>query len=254
MTQKDDHTTSNILMNSETTGAGLVLRAEGIVKYFYQPEPFQVLKGVSFDVKEGEFLSIVGKSGCGKSTLLYILSTMDTDYEGTLEIRGERLTGLHQNELARFRNEHLGFVFQFHYLLPEFTALRNVMMPALKLGKYSPQEIEERALQKLRLVEMDDFALKHASRLSGGQQQRVAIARALINDPAIIMGDEPTGNLDKANSQRVYDIVRQLAVENRQTIITVTHDPDFANGSDRIIEMQDGAILKEHAPDRTTPL
>jgi lipoprotein-releasing system ATP-binding protein len=225
-----------------------VLKADHIVKYFLQPEKFQVLKGVTFDVQEGEFLSIVGKSGCGKSTLLYILSTMDTDYEGDLEVKGKKLRGLKQNELAAFRNEHLGFVFQFHYLLPEFTALRNVMLPALKLGKYSPAEIEERAMQKLKLVEMDGFAQKHASRLSGGQQQRVAIARALVNDPAIIMGDEPTGNLDKANSQRVFDIFRQLAVENNQTIITVTHDPDFANGSDRIIEMEDGKIIGMHRP------
>lgn len=227
-----------------------VLKADNIVKYFLQPEKFQVLKGVNFDVREGEFLSIVGKSGCGKSTLLYILSTMDTDYEGTLTVKGKTLTGLDQNALSTFRNEHLGFVFQFHYLLPEFTALKNVMLPALKLGKYSPEEIEARAMQKLKLVEMDGFAGKHASRLSGGQQQRVAIARALVNDPAIIMGDEPTGNLDKANSQRVFDIFRQLAKENNQTIITVTHDPDFANGSDRIIEMEDGKIIGIHTPGR----
>lgn len=227
----------------------IVLKADHIVKYFLEPEKFQVLKGVSFDVQEGEFLSIIGKSGCGKSTLLYILSTMDTDYEGELEVKGRKLKGLKQNQLAAFRNENLGFVFQFHYLLPEFTALRNVMLPALKLGKYSPSEIEDRAMQKLKLVEMDSFALKHASRLSGGQQQRVAIARALVNDPAIIMGDEPTGNLDKANSQRVFDIFRQLAKENNQTIITVTHDPDFANGSDRIIEMEDGKIVGMHRPE-----
>src|ERR1044071_4611942 len=128
-----------------------ILKADNIVKYFLQPEKFQVLKGLGFDVKKGEFLSIVGKSGCGKSTLLYILSTMDTDYEGELEINGQRLTGQTQNQLAAFRNEHLGFVFQFHYLLPEFTALRNVMMPALKLGKYSAEEIEHRAIEKLRM-------------------------------------------------------------------------------------------------------
>lgn len=225
-----------------------ILKADNIIKYFLQPEKFQVLKGISFDVQQGEFLSIVGKSGCGKSTLLYILSTMDTDYEGTMEIKGDVLTGKSQNELAAFRNENLGFVFQFHYLLPEFTAIMNVMLPALRLGKYSKEEIEERAIQKLKLVGMEDYALKHASKLSGGQQQRVAIARALINDPAIIMGDEPTGNLDKANSTRVFDIFKELAHENKQTIITVTHDMDFANGSDRIIEMQDGHILNIHAP------
>jgi len=225
-----------------------VLKADNIIKYFYQPEKFQVLKGISFDVAEGEFLSIIGKSGCGKSTLLYILSTMDTDYEGTLDIKGEKVTGWKQNDLAKFRNEHLGFVFQFHYLLPEFTALKNVMLPALKLGKYSTDEIEQRAMEKLKLVDMDTYATKSTSRLSGGQQQRVAIARALINDPAIIMGDEPTGNLDKKNSQRVFDIFRELAVNNKQTIITVTHDPDFANGSDRIIEMEDGHIIGINKP------
>ena len=228
-----------------------VLKADNIIKYFMQPEKFQVLRGVSFDVQEGEFFSIVGKSGCGKSTLLYILSTMDTEYEGELLIRGQKLTGLGQNELAAFRNEHRGFVFQFHYLLPEFTALKNVMLPALKLAKYSAEEIEARAIEKLKLVDMADYAHKHASRLSGGQQQRVAIARALINDPAIIMGDEPTGNLDKANSQKVFDIFRRLSHENKQTIITVTHDPDFANGGDRIMEMEDGRIINMHNPAQT---
>jgi lipoprotein-releasing system ATP-binding protein len=220
-----------------------VLKADNIVKYFNEPEPFRVLDNVSFSVQKGQFLSIVGKSGCGKSTLLYVLSTMDTDFEGQLEIKGQPLKGRSQNELARFRNENLGFVFQFHYLLPEFTALKNVMLPALKLGKYSPEEVEARAIEKLKMVDMDGFAKKLSSKLSGGQQQRVAIARALINDPAIIMGDEPTGNLDKSNSQLVFAIFHKLAKENHQTIITVTHDVDFAAGSDQIIEMQDGKII-----------
>jgi lipoprotein-releasing system ATP-binding protein len=221
-----------------------ILKASSIVKYFHDPEPFRVLRDLSFEVTRGQFLSIVGKSGCGKSTLLYILSTMDTAFEGNLEIQGQNLRGWKQNELARFRNAHLGFVFQFHFLLPEFTALKNVMLPALKLGKYSRQEVEERALAKLRMVDMEEFAGKMSSRLSGGQQQRVAIARALINDPAIIMGDEPTGNLDKANSQLVFEIFRKLSSENQQTIITVTHDTDFAAGSDHIVEMQDGQIIR----------
>ncbi|MEZ5016959.1 MAG: ABC transporter ATP-binding protein [Flavipsychrobacter sp.] len=233
--------------------SSIVLKAEGIRKKFYQPTEFEVLKGLDFEVKAGEFFSIIGKSGCGKSTLLYILSTMDTEYEGTMTIKGEQLTGQKQNALSKFRNEHLGFVFQFHFLLPEFTALRNVMMPAIKLGKYSEEEIEHRAIEKLRSVGMDEYALKHANKLSGGQQQRVAIARALINDPAIIMGDEPTGNLDRANSMMVFDIFRQLAKENNQTIITVTHDPDFSNGSDRIMEMEDGRIVEIAAPKETSP-
>lgn len=221
-----------------------ILKATNIIKYFKQPEPFKVLNEVSFEVNKGEFLAITGKSGCGKSTLLYILSTMDTDFEGELEIKGRNLKGLSQNELARFRNEHLGFVFQFHYLLPEFSALKNVMLPAQKLGKFSKEEIEARAIEKLRMVGMEGFAKKLSSRLSGGQQQRVAIARALINDPAIIMGDEPTGNLDKANSTKVFAIFKELAKENHQTIITVTHDMDFAAGSDHIVEMQDGKIVR----------
>lgn len=230
-----------------------VLKAENIKKKFYQPTEFEVLKGLDFEVMEGEFFSITGKSGCGKSTLLYLLSTMDTEYEGTLHIKGEQLTGKKQNALSAFRNKHLGFVFQFHFLLPEFTAIKNVMLPALKLGKYSEQEIEQRAIEKLRLVGMDEFAYKHANRLSGGQQQRVAIARALINDPAVIMGDEPTGNLDRANSMKVFEIFQQLAKENKQTIITVTHDPDFANGSDRIMQMEDGKILSLDAPKKASP-
>ncbi len=220
-----------------------VLQASNINKYFFEPEKFQVLKNISFEAEKGEFLSLVGKSGCGKSTLLYILSTMDTDYEGELMMNGERLTGKTQDQLANFRNEHLGFVFQFHFLLPEFSVLQNVMLPAMKLGKYSNKEIEERAYQKLRLVDMHEHALKQSSKLSGGQQQRVAIARALINHPTIIMRDEPTGNLDKKNSSVVFDIFKQIAHENNQTIIAVTHDPDFAKGSDRIIEMSDGQII-----------
>ncbi|MDX5438306.1 MAG: ABC transporter ATP-binding protein [Pontibacter sp.] len=222
-----------------------VLKATHIDKYFLEPVKFHVLKDIDFEVKAGEFLTIVGKSGCGKSTLLYILSTMDTEYEGTLEINGQLLTGQKQNQLAQFRNEHIGFVFQFHYLLPEFSALQNVMLPALKLGKYSRQEIEERAYDKLRLLDVHEQALKPSNKLSGGQQQRVAIARALINDPAVIMGDEPTGNLDKANSQIVFNILKDLSRSFNQTIIAVTHDPDFAENSDRVIEMSDGMIIRQ---------
>jgi lipoprotein-releasing system ATP-binding protein len=219
------------------------LEIRNLIKYFHEPETFQVLKGVSMIVTKGEFLSIVGKSGSGKSTLLYVLSTMDTDYEGTLLINGDVLTGKTQNQLAAFRNEHIGFVFQFHYLLPEFTALQNVMLPALKLGKLSKAEIEHKAYESLRLLDLEGQELKNANRLSGGQQQRVAIARALINNPSVIMGDEPTGNLDSKNSRAVQEIFRQLAQEHGQTIICVTHDTDFANNNDRIIEMKDGLIL-----------
>jgi len=220
-----------------------VLKTNKIGKYFYEPVKFKVLDDISFEVKKGEFLTLVGKSGCGKSTLLYLLSTMDTEYEGELIIDGEKLTGKKSDHLAKVRNEKIGFVFQFHYLLPEFSSLKNVMIPALKLGKYNRKEIEERAYQKLEILGMKNEALKATSKLSGGQQQRVAIARALINDPKIIMGDEPTGNLDSKNTQIIFDIFKQLTVEQNQTIIAVTHDNDFAKASDRTIEMMDGKIL-----------
>lgn len=220
-----------------------ILQTKGIGKYFHDPEKFKVLNDITFEVHKGEFLSIVGKSGCGKSTLLYILSTMDTDYEGELIIDGEPLVKKKLDRLAAIRNAKIGFVFQFHYLLPEFTCLKNVMIPALRLGRYSRKEIEERSYQKLEMLGLRDQALKPASKLSGGQQQRVAIARALINDPLLIMGDEPTGNLDSKNSRIVFDIFRQLSQEYNQTIIAVTHDNDFAKASDRTIEMEDGHIV-----------
>jgi len=223
----------------------IALKATNINKYFYTPDKFQALNDVSFQVNAGEFVSIIGKSGCGKSTLLYILSTMDTDYEGTLQLNGQNVTGNKQNRLAAFRNEHLGFVFQFHYLLPDFSCLKNVMIPALRFGRLSKEEIEHNAYEKLQKLGVAEQALKPASRISGGQQQRVAIARALINEPAIIMGDEPTGNLDSRNTAVVFDIFKQLANEHNKTIITVTHDNDFADKSDRIIEMMDGKIIRQ---------
>jgi lipoprotein-releasing system ATP-binding protein len=223
----------------------VVLSTQKVSKYFYEPSKFKVLSEVSFEAYKGEFLTLVGKSGCGKSTLLYCLSTMDTDYEGELYINQQKVTGKNQRELAAIRSQNIGFVFQFHYLLPEFSCLKNVMIPAQKLGKYSHQEIEERAYQKLDILGLKDQALKPASKLSGGQQQRVAIARALINDPDIIMCDEPTGNLDSKNTQIVFDIFQQLAQENKQTIIAVTHDNDFAQASDHTIEMADGKIISQ---------
>ena len=221
----------------------IILQTKGLGKYFYEPQKFKVLDDISFEVSKGEFLTIVGKSGCGKSTMLYCLSTMDTDYEGELYIKNEKATGKSTDKLATLRNENIGFVFQFHYLLPEFSCLKNVMIPALKLCKYSYEEVESRAYQKLEMLGLQDQALKQASKLSGGQQQRVSIARALINDPAIIMGDEPTGNLDSKNSQIVFDIFKQLSQEFGQSIIAVTHDNDFAKESDRTIEMADGKII-----------
>jgi lipoprotein-releasing system ATP-binding protein len=221
----------------------IILETKNINKYFYDPVKFKVLSDINMSINEGEFVSIVGKSGCGKSTLLYILSTMDTDYEGELAINGVSLTSKTDKDLAVVRNEHIGFVFQFHYLLPEYNVLKNVMLPGIKLAKHSMQEIEHKAMEQLRKLDMVEQALKSPNQLSGGQKQRVAIARALINDPLIIMGDEPTGNLDKKNSDMVFDIFNTLVKERNQALLIVTHDPDFAARTHRIIEMADGRII-----------
>ncbi|WP_340074731.1 ABC transporter ATP-binding protein [Leptobacterium sp. I13] len=220
-----------------------VLEARNINKYFKKPVLFHVLKDINFEVKRGEFASIMGKSGCGKSTLLYILSTMDTDYEGELFINGEKVTGKHHRELSVIRNRHIGFVFQFHYLLSEFSVMENVMLPAKKLGKKTVIEIEQDAMNKLNILEIGHLAKKKASRISGGEKQRVAIARALINNPSIVMGDEPTGNLDSHNAENVFNVFRQLSQEQGLSLLVVTHDMDFAEKTDRIIEMGDGTIL-----------
>lgn len=220
-----------------------VLEAKNINKYFRDPVLFHALKDLSFKVNEGEFVSIMGKSGCGKSTLLYILSTMDSDYEGELLFKGNSLTKMNPNELSVIRNKHIGFVFQFHYLLPEFTVLENVMLPAQKLGLKTQEEIEFDAMTKLKLLEIDDQALKVSSRVSGGQKQRIAIARALINNPSIIMGDEPTGNLDSKNADNVFNIFKELSEEEKLTLLIVTHDNEFAAKTDRILEMGDGSII-----------
>jgi lipoprotein-releasing system ATP-binding protein len=220
-----------------------VLEARDINKYFHDPVEFHVLKELTFDIRKGEFVSIMGKSGCGKSTLLYILSTMDTDYKGELVIDGEPTRNKSHEELCQIRNEHIGFIFQFHYLLSEFSVLKNVMLPGLKMGKKSKEEVEHDAMQKLTMLGLEDQALKKASMISGGQKQRVAIARALINQPSIIMGDEPTGNLDSKNSNIVFELLKELSVEEDLSLLVVTHDEDFAKKTDRIIVMEDGRII-----------
>lgn len=227
----------------DKTNHDVILRVEEVNKYFTEPVKFHVLKDISFSIEKGEFVSIMGKSGCGKSTLLYILSTMDTDYHGELFLNGDRLTGRSHEYLAQVRNESIGFVFQFHYLLPEFSVIENVMLPARKLGKKSLQDIQKDAMEKLDMLGIADQAYKKASMISGGQKQRVAIARALINDPKIIMGDEPTGNLDSKNAENVFDIFERLTHEIGLSLLVVTHDIDFANKTDRIIEMADGRII-----------
>jgi lipoprotein-releasing system ATP-binding protein len=221
----------------------IILEAKNIYKEFHDPITIPVLKDINFQIQKGEFVSLTGKSGCGKSTLLYILSTMDTDYDGELFIDQELMSNKKESYLARIRNEKIGFVFQFHYLLNEFNVLKNVMLPGLKLNKLTREEIEYSAIEKLKILGIENEALKLPNQLSGGQKQRVAIARSLINDPLIIMGDEPTGNLDKKNSNLVFNVFKELSSEFKQTLLIVTHDPEFAANCDRIIEMEDGKIL-----------
>lgn len=220
-----------------------VLEAKSINKYFEKPTRFHVLKDINFKIEKGEFVSIMGKSGCGKSTLLYILSTMDTEYEGALLLNNEIISGQSSNHLSYIRNKHIGFVFQFHYLLADFTVLENIMLPAKKLGEKSLVEIEQDAYDKLKLLKIEHLALKKASQVSGGEKQRVAIARALINNPSIIMGDEPTGNLDSHNADNVFTIFRELCDKQHLSLLIVTHDEDFAKRTDRIIMMEDGRII-----------
>lgn len=223
----------------------IILQATQINKSFHDPVPVPVLKDISMSIASGEFVAVTGKSGCGKSTLLYILSTMDTEYEGDLFIGGEPMRGRTEKQLASVRNEKIGFVFQFHYLLTEFTVLENVMLPGLKLNKQDEAVIREKAIDKLDLLGIKSLARKKANQLSGGEKQRVAIARSLINDPSIIMCDEPTGNLDKANSLIVFDIFKELTEKQGQALLVVTHDQEFAKNTHRIIEMEDGRILNQ---------
>lgn len=221
-----------------------ILKVENLNKHFYTPADFWVLKNLNFSIEKGKLTSITGKSGSGKSTLLYLLSTMDSDFEGSIRINGNEIKGKGNKWLSGFRNSNIGFIFQFHYLLPDFSVLQNVMLPALKQGKYSKEKIESKAMDLLGLLDVREQAQKRASLLSGGQQQRVAIARALINEPAIIIGDEPTGNLDTSNTRIVLDLFKELTTEKGYTILTVTHDEDFARQSDHIIHLVDGEIIK----------
>jgi lipoprotein-releasing system ATP-binding protein len=223
----------------------IILEAKHISKDFHDPVTVRVLSDITFSINKGEIVSVIGKSGCGKSTLLYVLSTLDTDYEGDLLIENEDMRGKNENQLAKIRNEKIGFVFQFHYLLNEFSVLRNVMLPALKLNKDDEYQVEQRALQKLEVLGIANLANKKPNQLSGGEKQRVAIARALINNPQIIMCDEPTGNLDKKNSEIVFDIFERLTKEFNQTLLVVTHDTGFAERTQRIIEMEDGKIISQ---------
>lgn len=216
-----------------------MIKAENIAKRFSTVE---ALRGVSVEIRRGEIVAIVGASGAGKSTLLQILGTLMSADSGRVEIAGVDVSRLGERELAAFRNRHIGFVFQFHHLLPEFTALENVMMPAL-IGGVPHREAESRALELLEVVGMSHRTSHKPVELSGGEQQRVAIARALVNRPSVVLADEPTGNLDTRNRDEIERLLVDVRERFGQTIVMVTHDEVLASLADRKISMSDGTIL-----------
>ena len=216
-----------------------MIKANDIHKSFGSLE---VLKGVSLDVKRSEVVSIVGQSGAGKTTLLQILGTLSAMDSGSLSIDGVEVSTMNDNELSDFRNRRIGFVFQFHHLLPEFTAVENVMLPALIAGS-SKREAEQEALKLLKMMNLLDRTTHKPSALSGGEQQRVAIARAIVNHPALLLADEPSGNLDTKNRDEIHSLFFRLRDELGQTTVIVTHDDGLASMADRKITMRDGLIL-----------
>ncbi len=215
-----------------------MIKAKNINKSYGQ---LHVLKGVNLHVEKGEIVSIVGKSGAGKTTLLHILGTLDSPDEGQLSIADETVNGFNSKELAAFRNKRIGFVFQFHHLLPEFSALENVCMPGF-IAKREQAEVEAKAKELLTYLGLKDRISHKPNQMSGGEQQRVAIARALINNPSVVFADEPTGNLDSATSDELHQLLFQLRKDFNQTFIIVTHNEELAKMSDRILEMEDGRI------------
>jgi lipoprotein-releasing system ATP-binding protein len=216
-----------------------MLTAKGIEKYYGN---LWVLKGVSVNISKGEIVSIVGPSGSGKSTLLHILGTLDEPAKGEIVLQNKRIHELKGKPLAAFRNTHIGFVFQFHHLLPEFTALENVCIPGWIAGR-KKREVEERALELLRLLGVDNRRENKPGQLSGGEQQRVAVARALINNPDIVFADEPTGNLDSANAKDLHQLFFDLRDRFQQTFLIVTHNEELATMSDRVLHMKDGLMV-----------
>ena len=220
----------------------MILCAKHISKYLYSPAQQKVLDNISLDIEEGELISVFGESGSGKSSLLYIFAILDTDFEGELTISGKQIKSLSQNELAELRNRNIGFVYQFHYLLPEFSVLQNIMLPGMKRSPDKIDLVKENALELLNEVGMSPFAERPAYQLSGGQQQRVAIARALINDPALIIADEPTGNLDQKNSKLIFELLKNIAEEKGKSILLATHNMSIRKKSHRSVEMIDGVL------------
>jgi lipoprotein-releasing system ATP-binding protein len=210
----------------------------------------RILQDISLSVEQGQFVALTGASGSGKSTLLYLLGALDRTTEGEIWIDGVELGALDDDDRAEFRNERLGFVFQFHFLLPEFTALENVAIPMIRRG-VPHGEAEERAYETLALLGLEELYAREPSQLSGGEQQRVSIARAVANDPALILADEPTGNLDSKNAAHVVEIFQRLTHEHGRTVIMVTHDRHFADLADRQIVLEDGRIAAQH-DQRTT--
>lgn len=229
-------------MSEGTMGNETIIRAENLVKtYGYGRSALTVLKGISIEITEGEVISIVGPSGAGKSTLLNIIGCLDSFQEGSLMVKGKNLSNLSVEDLSGFRNSHIGFVFQFHNLLPEFTALENIMIP-LMIRRERTAAAKERALRLLDRFNLSDRALHKPSELSGGECQRVAVARAIVGNPAMILADEPTGNLDRANSRMLTDTLLELGRENGSTIIIVTHDREIAERTEKTITLIDGKI------------
>jgi len=216
-----------------------MLTAKDIQKYYGE---LWVLKGVDLEVKKGEIVSIVGPSGSGKSTLLHILGTLDQPNKGEVRINDQSINFYNDKKVAAFRNRHIGFVFQFHHLLPEFTALENVCIPGWMAGR-KKKEVIDNALDLLKILGLDQRTENKPNALSGGEQQRVAVARALINKPDIIFADEPTGNLDSANAKELHDLFFELRKSFNQTFLIVTHNEELAQMSDRILHMKDGRIV-----------
>lgn len=220
----------------------MIIEAKNIEKSFGS---LKVLKGIDFSVEKGEVVSIMGSSGAGKSTLLQILGTLSTPDSGSLVIDGKDVLALKGKEIARFRNQSLGFVFQFHHLLPEFTSLENVMIPAYIAGR-KDKEAKAAASELLEMLGLKDRMTHKPSELSGGEQQRVAIARALINRPAVLFADEPSGNLDTRTKQEIHNLFFTLRDQLGQTIVIVTHDPELARMCDRCMYMRDGLFVEDY--------